>query len=173
MTDRIGSVVSLIAKIAHQTNLLALNATIESSRAGEMGRGFSVVASEVKSLAKQTTEATGQIATQIDALQGAANKTKAGVDQIVSMIHDVEGCARGIGDAIREQQKVVGLIAEDAAVVMAASSVLVEGTQGVTLAVERAAQSADEVQALAAVLVCEAAKVEEHLAEHLSCLRAA
>ena len=70
--QNIGNAAGLITEIAGQTNMLALNATIEAARAGESGKGFSVVAEEVKVLAARTSRATGQIASQIDAVRSAA-----------------------------------------------------------------------------------------------------
>ncbi len=95
--DRVGAIVQMISGIASQTNLLALNATIEAARAGEAGRGFAIVASEVKSLATQTAKATEDIAEQIASIQGATR-------------HSVEAI-RGIGATIAEVSEIVGTIA--------------------------------------------------------------
>src|SRR3546814_19861251 len=72
--QQIGDVITLIQDIAEQTNLLALNATIEAARAGEAGKGFAVVASEVKSLASQTARATEEIRSQIEEIQSASRE---------------------------------------------------------------------------------------------------
>src|SRR6202007_1727743 len=80
--QEIGDVVKLITAIAEQTNLLALNATIEAARAGEAGRGFAVVASEVKSLASQTAKATDEISSHISGMQGATQESVAAIKEI-------------------------------------------------------------------------------------------
>jgi methyl-accepting chemotaxis protein len=100
---RIGDVVKLITDIASQTNLLALNATIEAARAGDAGKGFAVVASEVKSLANQTSQATGDIAAQIDAIQAATEQAVAAIQSVTGTIAQMNEISTAIAAAMEQQ----------------------------------------------------------------------
>jgi methyl-accepting chemotaxis protein len=125
--EQIGSVVEMISKIARQTNLLALNATIEAARAGEAGRGFGVVAAEVKALADQTARATKDISLQIAAVQKAAERSTGQISGIVERMKDMSSFTSAIATSVQQQAAATRSISEAVRVVADHSSRAKEG----------------------------------------------
>ena len=99
----IGKVIEVIQAIAEQTNLLALNATIEAARAGDAGKGFAVVATEVKELARQTADATEDIRSRVEGIQGSTQEVVNSIGEISEVISEVSTVSQTIASAVEEQ----------------------------------------------------------------------
>ena len=118
-SDQIGEIIGVINDIADQTNLLALNAAIEAARAGEQGRGFAVVADEVRKLAERTTKATKEIAAMIKKIQadtgGAVAAMERGTRQVDDGIQLADRAGKALEEIVSVSQKVTDMVTQIAA----------------------------------------------------------
>ncbi len=142
---RIGNVVTLIKAIAEQTNLLALNATIEAARAGEAGKGFAVVASEVKNLAGQTAKATEEIGSQVSQIQASTEEAVAAIRSISDIMVEVDRTTNVIASAVGEQGHATAEISNNAQKAAGGTRSVAEETQALTRVVGETQQSAGQV----------------------------
>lgn len=144
----IGRVVNVIEEIAEQTNLLALNATIEAARAGEAGRGFTVVATEVKELAKQTAKATDDIRRRVDGIQISAREVVASIREMTEAIGLVCSESRTIASAVEEQSTVTRDLARHVGDGLRATETIAEFTRNTETGLDELNAIAESMESL-------------------------
>jgi methyl-accepting chemotaxis protein len=145
-SQEIGAVIKVITSIAEQTNLLALNATIEAARAGEAGKGFAVVASEVKELARDTAKATEEIGSRIESMQGDTQRAVAAISEIGKVIEQIDSLQTKIAAAVEEQSVTTGEISRNISEATTGTSEIAENIVQVAQAAQSTAEGASNTQ---------------------------
>ena len=169
----IGEVVDLIRSIAEQTNLLALNATIEAARAGEAGKGFAVVASEVKTLANQTAKATEDIAGKVSEMQAATQGSVTSIRDITQTIDEMSGIASTIAAAVSQQSAATQEIAVNVQEAATGAKAVMGTVEVVNSLADRTGDAARRINAAAHALAGEAATIRARVDQFCSSVRAA
>ncbi|WP_282606779.1 methyl-accepting chemotaxis protein [Pelagibius sp. Alg239-R121] len=171
--QKVGEVVNLISDIAEQTNLLALNATIEAARAGEAGKGFAVVASEVKSLANQTAKATEEISMQISSIQDATTGSAVAIKAIGETVAQINEISGSIAAAVEEQGAATQEIARNVQQSSAAAELVSTNIGGVTSTAKDTGESASHVLTASSNLMQQSESLKSEVESFLSQVRAA
>jgi methyl-accepting chemotaxis protein len=171
--QEIGDVVKLITAIAEQTNMLALNATIESARAGEAGRGFAIVASEVKSLASQTAKATDEISSHISGMQDATQESVAAIKEISDTIAQISNIASSIASAVEQQSSATQEIARSVQSVAQGTREAAANIMQVNRGATETGSASEDVLNSARSLSTESARLREELDRFMGNIRTA
>ncbi len=148
-SEKISDIVAVIKDIADQTNLLALNAAIEAARAGEQGRGFAVVADEVRKLSERTALSTGEIAQMVGGIQQATGQVVEGVDHGVRLVDGSVAYAEQAGEAIARLREMAQRVSEIVGDVDAALREQSAASTEVAKKIEDIATQSEEASAVA------------------------
>jgi methyl-accepting chemotaxis protein len=169
----IGKVIKVITAIAEQTNLLALNATIEAARAGEAGKGFAVVASEVKELAKETARATEEIGQKIETIQADTGHAVSAIREISGVIAQISQIQTTIAGAVEEQTATTNEMTRNVVEAARGTREIAQGVQSLAGEAQGTADGARQSQSASADLARAAAELRAlvgqfryHLAEN-------
>ncbi len=171
--QQIGDVVKLITAIAEQTNLLALNATIEAARAGDAGRGFAIVAAEVKSLSSQTAKATDEISSHILGMQDATQESVAAIKEIGNTIVQISTIASTIATAVSQQSSATQEIAQSVQSVALGTQEVADNITEVNRGATETGSASEEVLNSARTLSAESTRLRAELDRFMANIRAA
>jgi methyl-accepting chemotaxis protein len=158
VAQKIGDVVKLIQDIAGQTNLLALNATIEAARAGDAGRGFAMVATEVKSLAVQTAKATEEITREILSVQSCTSEAVGAIREITQRMQDINRHTSAVVGSVEQQEAATGEISRNVA-----SAAI--GTKSIVAALDEVAGGVTQTRSSAEIMLVASEEVEQATAK--------
>lgn len=163
-SNEVGDVIGMISAIAQQTDLLALNATIEAARAGEMGKGFAVVATEVKDLAKESSDAAKDVTSRIEAMQSNAQEAIAAINSVATTIESINETSETIAAAVEEQNAATNEIARSLDVAATSTSGIDSAVAEVSAAAASTSRNAEESQRASAELSRMAARLSKLVA---------
>jgi methyl-accepting chemotaxis protein len=171
--QKISEVIKLIEDIAGQTNLLALNATIEAARAGDAGKGFAIVASEVKTLASQTAKATEEIREQVTTIQHEVASAVEAIHGVAKTVGEINGISSSIATAIEQQGAATQEIARNVQQAAAGTSAVSDNVGGVSAAAAETGTTAASMLDSASELAKQAATLRSEVDNFLAKVRAA